>query len=88
MTGNLTVGSSSIKTNGYITGTWLQSTASNHLDNTATKFTVQDDSGWVYYRTASEMLNDLGINTTYKKIVVSSSQPSGMSERDFWYEVN
>ena len=88
MTGNLTVGSSSIQTNGYITGTWLQSTASNHLGATATKFTVQDDSGWVYYRTASEMLNDLGINTTYKKIVVSSSQPSGMSNRDFWYEVN
>ena len=88
MTGNLTVGSSSIQTNGYITGTWLQSTASNHLGATATKFTVQDSSGWVYYRTASEMLNDLGINTTYKKIVVSSSQPSGMSNRDFWYEVN
>ena len=59
MTGNLTVGSASIQTNGYIAGTWLQSTANNHLSSVATKFVVQDGSGWVYHRTASEMLNDL-----------------------------
>lgn len=58
MTGDLTVGSASIKTNGYITGTWLQSTANNHLNYVATRFVVQSN-GWVYHRTAEEMLSDL-----------------------------
>lgn len=54
LTGNLT--------GKYITGTWLQSTTDNHYTSKATKFCVQDSSGWVYYRTAEEMLSDLGIS--------------------------
>ena len=59
MTGNLTVGSASLQTNGYVTGTWLRTTASIHLGSTATNFAVLSD-GWIYSRTASEVLSDIG----------------------------
>ena len=45
----------------YIKGTWLQSTASNHLSGAATKICVQDQDGWVYHRTAAEILSDIGV---------------------------
>ena len=61
LTGNLTVGSASINTNGYVVGTWLQCTANNHMTNTSAKVAVLDGSGWVYYRTVSELLADLNI---------------------------
>lgn len=53
LTGNLT--------GKYITGTWLQSTAASNLGRTPGKIAVLDDSGWVYYRTPSELFADLGI---------------------------
>lgn len=69
LTGNLTVGSASVGTNGYVVGTWLKGTAANHLTTAATKIAVQDSSGWVYYRTASEILSDIGAgNTNFYKI--------------------
>lgn len=52
LTGNLT--------GKYITGTWLQSTANNHLDRKPPKVCVQDASGWVYHRTAEELRDDIG----------------------------
>ena len=52
LTGNLT--------GQYITGTWLQGTASNHLSSAGTKFVVQDSAGWLYHRTAAEVLSDIG----------------------------
>lgn len=66
MTGDLKVGSASIGKNGYVVGTWLQGTAVNHMTTAATKICVQDSSGWVYHRTASEILSDIGAlpNTT------------------------
>ena len=45
----------------YIKGTWLQTTASNHLSGAATKICVQDQDGWVYHRTAAEILSDIGV---------------------------
>lgn len=60
MTGDLTVGSAQIQTNGYVTGTWLKGTAANHLTTAATKIAVQDSSGWIYHRTPSEILSDIG----------------------------
>ena len=59
MTGNLTVGSASLQTNGYVTGTWLKTTADVHLGAAAKNFAVLSD-GWVYSRTASEVLGDIG----------------------------
>ena len=44
----------------YFCGTWLQSTEASDLGRTPGKIAVLDDSGWVYYRTASEILNDIG----------------------------
>lgn len=65
MTGDLKVGSATIQTNGYITGTWLQTTSpSTHLSSTATKVAVIDASGWIYHRTPSELLSDMGGATT------------------------
>lgn len=52
LTGNLT--------GKYITGTWLQSTANNHLGSKPPKVCVQDASGWVYHRTAEELRDDIG----------------------------
>ena len=57
MTGNLVVGSSSIGTNGYITGTWLQTTAAG---NKAGDFATIDSSGWIYKRTPTQVLSDIG----------------------------
>ena len=53
LTGNLT--------GKYISGTWLQVTEDNHMENTSAKVAVLDGSGWVYYRTVSELLADLNI---------------------------
>ncbi len=53
LTGNLT--------GKYITGTWLQGTASNHATSKLDKVVVQDGSGWLYHRTLSEMKSDLGV---------------------------
>lgn len=52
LTGNLT--------GKYITGTWLQSTAASNMTSAATKYAVLDGSGWIYYRTAAEVLGDIG----------------------------
>lgn len=60
LTGNLT--------GKYITGTWLQATADNHLTSAATKVCVQDSSGWVYHRTLAELLADIGAVPTSRKV--------------------
>ena len=52
LTGNLT--------GKYITGTWLQTTATG---DKAGKFATIDDQGWIYYRTASEVASDIGAVT-------------------------
>lgn len=54
LTGNLT--------GKYLTGTWLQTTASTDLGRTPEKVAVLDDSGWVYYRTPAELKSDIGAN--------------------------
>lgn len=61
MTGTLKVGSASLSPNGYVHGTWLQTTADNHMAGEATKVATLDGNGWVYYRTVAELLADLGI---------------------------
>lgn len=54
LTGNLT--------GKYLTGTWLQTTASTDLGRTPEKVAVLDDSGCVYYRTPAELKSDIGAN--------------------------
>ena len=53
----------------YFCGTWLQSTAASNLGRTPGKIAVLDDSGWVYYRTPSELFADLGIANAIKSYV-------------------
>lgn len=49
LTGNLT--------GKYITGTWLQTTATS---DKAGNFATIDNDGWIYYRTSAEVLSDIG----------------------------
>ena len=64
MTGDLIVGGNAkVQANGYVIGTWLQSTAANHLGSKPPKITVQDSSGWIYHRTPAEILSDIGAAT-------------------------
>lgn len=53
----------------YFCGTWLQSSAASDLGRTPGKIAVLDDSGWVYYRTPSELFSDLGITNAIKSYV-------------------
>lgn len=56
-TTGLKVGSANIDTNGYIEGTWLKTTAAG---NKAGDFATIDSSGWIYKRTAAQVLSDIG----------------------------
>lgn len=74
MTGTLAVGSASLQTNGYVTGTWLRGTANNHMANTSAKVAVLDGSGWVYYRTVSELFTDLNVQGAVKTALDEAKQ--------------
>ena len=60
MTGDLTVGSSMIQTNGYITGTWFKATANLASANASNLWCILKD-GWIYTRTTEQVKRDLGI---------------------------
>lgn len=60
----------------YITGTWLQTTEATDLNKTAKKVAVLDDSGWVYYRTPTELKSDMGV-VTPKDYVIERGTSSG-----------
>lgn len=57
LTGNLTVGSSSIGTNGYIEGTWLKTTK---VTESAGDFVTISGDGWIYKRKPANVLGDIG----------------------------
>lgn len=65
LTGNLT--------GQYLTGTWLQTTQASDLGSTPGKVAVLDGSGWVYYRTLSELLGDLGIQAGTASVKFSTA---------------
>lgn len=58
MTGDLTVGSSKVQANGYLIGTWLQTTAASYM-STAKDFAVLS-GGWVYKQTPADALKAMG----------------------------
>ena len=74
----------SINTNGYVTGTWLQTTAANgtpgtaHSSGVASKIAVIDSNGWIYYRTPEEIRSDIGASTPYSLPVASSTILGGV----------
>lgn len=49
----------------YITGTWLQTTATTNLGSACSKIAVLDSSGWVYFRTPAEILSDIGASASH-----------------------
>lgn len=57
MTGNL-IGK-------YFQGTWLQTTSTADLGSSPSKIAVIKDDGWIYYRTPSELANDIGLTGNY-----------------------
>lgn len=77
MTGDLNVSTNAkVQTNGYITGTWLRTTANTHLASASTKVAVIQD-GWIYDRTPAELKADMGI-TDYELPVASSTVLGGV----------
>lgn len=63
-TTGLKVGSANIGTNGYIEGTQLKTTAAG---NKAGDFATIDSSGWIYKRTAAQVLSDIGAASSSHK---------------------
>lgn len=58
LTGNLT--------GKYITGTWLQTTAVTGYSSKAAKIAIIDSSGWIYYRTPQQILEDIEAAPMYE----------------------
>ena len=57
MTGNL-IGQ-------YFQGTWLQTSQAANLGKSPSRIAVIRDDGWLYYRTPSELANDIGLTGNY-----------------------
>ena len=74
MTGNLTVGSASLQTNGYVTGTWLKTTANIASSSAASKIAVIND-GWVYSRTPEQIKSDIGLGNVDNVKQYSATNP-------------
>ena len=74
MTGNLKVGSSSLETNGYVTGTWLRTTADTSLGSAASKIAVINN-GWIYSRTAGQIKSDIGLGNVDNVKQYSATNP-------------
>lgn len=74
MTGTLTVGSASLQTNGYVTGTWLKTTANIALSSIPTKIAVIND-GWVYTRTPAQIKSDIGLGNVDNVKQYSADNP-------------
>lgn len=58
-----TSGNGSIDANGYVTGTWLRTTASTRTTAAATEICIKRE-GWIYTRTPSEILADMGVTAS------------------------
>lgn len=67
LTGNLT--------GKYITGTWLQTTATS---DKAGNFATIDNDGWIYYRTASEVASDIGAVTADTFVAYTEAEIQSM----------
>ena len=74
MTGTLTVGSASLETNGYVTGTWFKTTANTALSTKPSKIAVIDN-GWIYSRTPAQIKNDIGLNNVDNIKQYSANNP-------------
>ena len=78
MTGDLTVGSAKVQANGYVKGTWLQTTANNATTSKVDQVCVQSN-GWIYTRTLDQLRGDMGAAGAPLKVTLSGSASSGYS---------
>ncbi len=74
MTGTLTVGSASLQTNGYVTGTWLKTTANIALGSTPSKIAVINNER-IYSRTPAQIKSDIGLSDVDNVKQYSASNP-------------
>lgn len=74
MTGNLTVGSASLQTDGYVIGTFLKTTANIALGSAASKIAVIND-GWVHSRTTEQIKSDIGLGNVDNVRQYSDTNP-------------
>lgn len=90
LTGNLT--------GKYIAGTWLQTTEATDFGRAPSKIAILDESGWIYYRTPSELLSDIGgvainnfIDTIYPLgsiyMTTSSTSPQSLFPGTYWLPI-
>ena len=64
----------SVKANGYVKGSWLQSSVMQNYGSNTGKVCVFDNSGWIYYRTPAEILTEAG-GVTQVKINGTTNSP-------------
>lgn len=74
MTGTLTVGSASLQTNGYVTGTWLKTTGDIALTTKPSQIAVIN-GGWIYSRTPEQIKDDIGLSNVDNVKQYSASNP-------------
>lgn len=87
------LGKASIDTNGYVTGTWLRTTANNASSTAATKVCIQDGSGWIYTRTPSQIKSDIGAGNCSSIVksnvsVAKSAWTSSTTYADYPYQAS
>lgn len=82
MTGNLTIGSSSIGTNGYLQGTWLQTTAASELFDSNQIAVLQN--GWVYWMSKASLKEKLGV-PTIQYSDVDIGEGASLAEGTFYF---
>lgn len=65
---------------GYITGTWLRTTANNALNSAASAICVQN-GGWIYTRTPVQILSDMGVTATVTELNYTDGVTSPIQEQ-------
>ena len=74
MTGTLTVGSAKLETNGYVTSTWLKTTANVALSAKPSQIAVIQ-GGWIYSRTPAQIKSDIGLGNVDNVKQYSTDNP-------------
>lgn len=75
LTSDLKVGNSGLGTNGYVKGTWLQSTANIAMSTAAPKIAVLSGDGWIYSRTPAQIKSDIGLGNVDNVKQYSADNP-------------
>ena len=88
LTGDLTVGSASMQTNGYVNSTMLKTTSATNLNTKSSKVAVLDSSGYVYYRTPAEILSDAGGGAGAETVTYTATTSTSWTTVSDYYTQN